>query len=195
MAAEMVLDMVKKCLVGRATRRHCRGGDMVCRSSQRKRSSVGRDRHHGAVKVRTANMAGIEPVSGNAAMNTIVAAKSSRQNCLEGYALTAMFQGLSMFAGIALCLKLMCAPEIVGDRWGAAIFVALASLAHALLVPRLAPKFPKLIRHGYEPLFFDASLSFAEKIARWRTKPAVSIELVTNMLMLAVLAVGVASVR
>jgi hypothetical protein len=85
----------------------------------------------------------------------------------------------------------MGAPEIVGDRWGAAIFVALASLVHALLVPWLAPKFPKLIRHGYEPLFFDPNLSFAEKIAQWRMKPTVSIELVSNMLMLALLAVGV----
>lgn len=128
-------------------------------------------------------------------MNTIAAVKSPRQNCLEGYALTAMFLGLPMFAGIALCLKLMGAPEIVGHRWGAAVFVALASLIHALLVPRLAPKFPKLIRHGYEPLFFDAGLSFAEKIAQWRVKPTVSIELVSNLLMLAVLAVGVASMR
>jgi hypothetical protein len=194
MAAEMVLDMVKKCPVGRATRRHCHGGDMVCRRSQCKRSSVGRDAYHGAVKHRAASMAGIEPVSGNAAMNTITSAKSSQQNRLEGYALTAMFQGFPMFAGIALCLKLMGAPEIVGDRWGAAIFVALASLIHALLVPWLAPKFPKVIRHGYEPLFFDANLSFAERIARWRMKPAVSIELVSNMLMLAILAVGVTSI-
>ena len=100
-----------------------------------------------------------------------------------------------MFAGITLCLKLMGAPEIVGHRWGAAIFVAIASLVHALLVPWLAPKFPKLIRHGYEPLFFDAELSFTDKIAQWRMKPVVSIELVSNVMMLAVLAVGVASIR
>jgi hypothetical protein len=100
-----------------------------------------------------------------------------------------------MFAGITLCLKLMGAPEIVGHRWGAAIFVAIASLVHALLVPWLAPKFPKLIRHGYEPLFFDAELSFTDKIAQWRMKPVVSIELVSNVMMLAVLAVGVVSVR
>ena len=101
-------------------------------------------------------------------MNTIVAVKLPRRNCLDGYALTAMFQGLPMFAGIVLCLKLMGAPEIKGHRWGAAIFVVLASLIHALLVPWLAPKFPKLIRHGYEPLFFDASLSFTDKIAQWQ---------------------------
>jgi hypothetical protein len=128
-------------------------------------------------------------------MNTITSAKSSRQNRLEGYALTALFQGFPMFAGVALTLKLIGAPEIVGERWGAAIFVAIASLLHALLVPWLAPKFPRVIRHGYEPLYFDANLSFAEKIAQWRIKPAASIELVSNMLMLALLAVGVASIR
>jgi hypothetical protein len=128
-------------------------------------------------------------------MNTVTPAKSSGLNRLEGYALTAMFQGFPMFAGVALTLKLMGAPEIVGARWGAAMFVAIASLVHAMLVPWLAPKFPKLIRHGYEPLFFDAELSFAEKIAQWRMKPVVSIELVSNVMMLALLAVGVASIR
>jgi hypothetical protein len=128
-------------------------------------------------------------------MNAVTSAKSSPLNRLEGVALTAMFHGLPMFAGITLCLKLMGAPEIVGARWGAAIFVAIASLIHALLVPWLAPKFPKLIRHGYEPVFFDAELSFADKIAQWRMKPAASIELVSNALMLALLAVGVASIR
>jgi hypothetical protein len=122
-------------------------------------------------------------------MNVIKAAKLPQ---LEGVALTAMFQG---FAGIALCLKLIDASEIVGDRWGAAIFVAIASLVHALLVPWLAPKFPRVIRYGYEPLFFEPNLSFADKIAQWRMKPAVSIELVSNVLMLALLAVGVASIR
>jgi hypothetical protein len=127
-------------------------------------------------------------------MNT-VAAKSPPRNQLEGVALTALFQGFPMFAGVTLTLKLIGAPEIVGDRWGAAIFVAIASLVHALLVPWLAPKFPRVVRHGYEPLYFDASLSFADKIAQWRMKPAASIELVPNMLMLSLLAVGVASIR
>jgi hypothetical protein len=126
-------------------------------------------------------------------MNDIVSAKSSGLNYLEGVALTAMFHGLPMFAGIALCLKLMGDNEIVGSRWGAATFVAIASLVHALLVPWLAPKFPRVIRHGYEPVFFDADLTFTDKIAQWRMKPAVSIELVSNVMMLAVLAVGVVS--
>jgi len=29
-------------------------------------------------------------------------------------------------------------------------------------------------RNGYEPLFFDANLSFAGKVAMWRTQPAAS---------------------
>jgi hypothetical protein len=127
-------------------------------------------------------------------MNTI-AAKSPFQNRLEGYALTALLVGFPIYAGVVLCVKLMGAPEIVGAYWGVAIFVAITSLIHALLVPWLAPKFPRVIRHGYEPLFFDASLSFTAKIAQWRMKPAASIELVSNMLMLALLAVGVASIR
>ena len=63
------------------------------------------------------------------------------------------------------------------------------------LVGALAAQSVVHIRHGYEPLFFDADLSFTDKIAQWRMKPTVSIELVSNMLMLALLAVGVASIR
>ena len=61
-----------------------------------------------------------------------------------------------------------------------------AALFYALLTPWLARKFPNRFRHGYEPLFFDASLSFIEKIARWRTQPVTSLQLVTNVMLLAV---------
>ncbi|MEH2567030.1 hypothetical protein [Bradyrhizobium sp. AZCC 2289] len=83
--------------------------------------------------------------------------------------------------------------EIVGEKGGAVIFVVLAALFHALIGPPLARKFPKLLGNGYEPLFFDANLSFAEKIAQWRTQPAVSLQPVTTMLILSLLAVGVVS--
>ena len=43
----------------------------------------------------------------------------------------------------------------------------MASIFHGLLTPWLAPKFPKFFKHGYEPLFFNASLSFIEKIEKW----------------------------
>jgi hypothetical protein len=127
-------------------------------------------------------------------MDAISAPKSASQNRLEGFALTALFQGFPTFAAAALMLKFAGSHEIVGQRYGAAIFVVLAALFYALLTPWLARKFPNRFRHGYEPLFFDASLSFIEKIARWRTQPVTSLQLVTNVMLLSLLAVGVASV-
>jgi hypothetical protein len=132
--------------------------------------------------------------TGNAAMDAISAPKSPQANRLEGFVLTALFQGFPTFAGAALMLKLAGSHEIVGQRYGAAIFVVLAALLFALITPALGRKFPNRFRHGYEPLFFDASLSFSEKIARWRTQPVTSLQLVTNVMLLSILAVGVASV-
>jgi len=131
--------------------------------------------------------------TGIAAMNVIAFQKSPSQNRLEGFALTALFQGFPTFAAAALMLKFTGSHEIVGHRYGAAIFVVLASLFFALVTPWLARKFPNRFKHGYEPLFFDASLSFIEKIARWRTQPVTSLQLVTNVMLLSLLAVGVAS--
>ena len=47
-----------------------------------------------------------EDFSGDAAMNAIAAPKSSAQNRLEGFVLTALFQGFPTFAAAALLLKL-----------------------------------------------------------------------------------------
>ena len=127
-------------------------------------------------------------------MNTITESKSPALNRLEGFTLTALFQGFPTFAGSALLLKLVGSHEIVGTRYGAAIFVVLATLLFALLTPWLGRKFPNRFQHGYEPRFFDPSLSFIEKIARWRTQPVTSLQLVTNVMLLSLLAVGVASV-
>jgi phosphatidylserine synthase len=124
-------------------------------------------------------------------MNAIAAPKSSAQNRLEGFVLTALFQGLPTFATAALLLKLV-RHDISG---GPVLFVVLTSILHALLTPWLAPKFPKFFRNGYEPLFFDASLSFAEKIEKWRMQPVASLQLVTTVLMLSLLGVGVASIH
>jgi hypothetical protein len=126
-------------------------------------------------------------------MNAVTAPKSRQQNRLEGFALTALFQGLPTFATAVLLLKLAGSHEIVGDKGGAAIFVVLTTIFHALLTPWLAPKFPIFFKNNYEPLFFDANLPFAEKIAQWRTQPMASLQLVTTVLMLSLLAVGVAS--
>jgi hypothetical protein len=60
----------------------------------------------------------------------------------------------------------------------------LPDLAHALLV--LGPKYQRLLGNVYGPLSFDASLSFAEKIAQWRAQPMTSLQLLTNVLMLSV---------
>ena len=127
-------------------------------------------------------------------MNAVSAPKSPRANRLEGFVLTALFQGFPTFAAAALMLKLVGSHEIVSQRYGAAIFVVLATLLFAVLTPWLGRKFPNRFRHGYEPLFFDASLPFIEKIARWRTQPVTSLQLVTNVMLLSLLAVGVASV-
>ena len=124
-------------------------------------------------------------------MNAIAAPKSRSLNRLEGFALTAIFQGFPTFAAAALLLKLA-RHDIAGN---VVFFVVAASIFHALLTPWLAPKFPKFFKHSYEPLFFDASLSFAEKIAKWRAQPMVSLQLVTNVMMLSLLAVGVVAMH
>jgi hypothetical protein len=132
---------------------------------------------------------------GIAAMNALAAPKSPQQNRLEGFALTSILQGFPIYANAALMLKLMGAHEVVGDRWGAAIFVVLASLFHGLLTPWLASKFPKAFANAHAPCFFDETLSFADKIEHWRTQPIVSVQLVASLLLLSLLAVGVASIR
>jgi len=128
-------------------------------------------------------------------MNAITAPKSSALNRFEGFALIAVLQGFPTFAAAVLLLKLVGSDEIVGDKGGAAIFVARAAPSYALLTSFLARKFPKMFKNVYEPLFCDPSLSFAEKIARWRSQPTASLQLLTTVIMLSVLAVAVVSVR
>src|SRR4051812_21061107 len=94
--------------------------------------------------------------------------KSPQTNRLAGFVLTALCQGFPTSAAAALMLRLVGSHEIVGH--GAVIFVVLAALFYALLTPWLARTLPKRFVPGYEPLFFDASLPFIEKIARWRTQ-------------------------
>jgi len=55
-------------------------------------------------------------------------------------------------------------------------------------VPVLVRKFPKLFRNSHEPVFYDASLSFSEKIAQWRTQPKASSQLLATVIMLSLLA-------
>ena len=124
-------------------------------------------------------------------MNAIAAPKSRSLNRLEGFALTAILQGFPTFAATALLLKLA-RHDITG---GPVLLVVTASVLHGLFTPWLAPKFPRFFRHGYEPLFFNAGLSFAEKIAKWRKRPTTSVQLLMSELMLALLAVAVVSMK
>ncbi|MGY8677346.1 hypothetical protein Q2941_05945 [Bradyrhizobium sp. UFLA05-153] len=124
---------------------------------------------------------------------TAAARKSRLQNLLEGFALTAILQSFPTFAAAALMLKLVGNKDLVGDA-GVAVFVVGASLVRALLAVSLGPKLPTLFRMIYEPKFFDGHLSLSDKITEWRTQPAASLQLLTIMLMLSVLAVVVASV-
>jgi hypothetical protein len=98
------------------------------------------------------------------------------------------------FVAAAMLLKLAGTSHLVKDDGGVLIFVIMTTLLHALVTSWLAPKFPRFFKHGYEPLFFDASLSFSEKIVHWRTQPMPSLQLMTNVMMLSLLAVAVMTV-
>lgn len=123
----------------------------------------------------------------------IAARKSRAQNLLEGFALTAILQSFPTFAAAALLLKLAGNRDLVGDP-GVAIFVAMASLCHALLACSLGPRFPNFFKTVYEPKFFDSRLSLSDKITEWRTQPVASLQLLTIVLLLSVAAVVAASV-
>lgn len=127
-------------------------------------------------------------------MNAIAVSKSRMQNWMEGVTLTGLFHGLPTFVAAAMLIKLFSTSELVRDHGGVLIFVLMATALHAVVTPWLAPKFPKLFRHNYEPLFFDAGLSFSDKIVRWRTRPATARRLMANVLMLSLLAVAVMTV-
>ena len=75
-------------------------------------------------------------------MNAVTAPKSDRINRFEGFALIALLQGFPIFASTVLLLKLMGSHQIVSDRFGAAIFVALATPVYAWVTPVLVRKFP-----------------------------------------------------
>ena len=123
----------------------------------------------------------------------IAISKSRLQNLFEGFALPAVFQSFPSFAAAALLLKLAGSHDLVGDP-GVAIFVAIASLAHAMLAVTLGPSFPGFFKTVYEPKFFEAHLSLSDKITAWRTQPAASLQLMTIVLLLSVMAVVTASV-
>ncbi len=127
-------------------------------------------------------------------MNAVAVPKSARLNLLEGMTLTAILQGIPAFAAAVLLLKLVGSSQIVGPTGNPAVFVVISSVLYGAMMPYLGTRFPRFSKNSYEPLFFDASLSFSEKISRWRTQPATSLQLVTSVMMLSLLAVAVVSV-
>lgn len=128
-------------------------------------------------------------------MSAITTRKSRTINWLEGVTLLAGLQALPSFTAVALVLKLDGKFDMASRPGSAAIFVLAASILSALVTVWLAPKFPRVFRSSYEPIYFDASLSLSEKILRWRTHPTGSLLLLTNVLMLSLLALTAASVR
>ncbi len=127
-------------------------------------------------------------------MTTIAALKPRQTNRLEGFALTAIFQGFPTFAAAVLLLKIAGGHEVIAQEGaGAAIFVVVSSVMFALMMGWLGPQFPRFFK-TYEPLFYDATLSFSEKLARWRTQPTVSLQLVTTVMLMSLLAVAAVSV-
>jgi len=127
-------------------------------------------------------------------MATIAATRKSRlHNALEGIVLTAILQSFPTFAAAAFLLKLCGDHDLSGDP-GVAIFVAIASLMHAMLAVTLGPSFPAAFKTVYEPKFFEAHLSLSDKITAWRTQPVASLQLMTIVLLLSVMAVVTASV-
>jgi len=127
-------------------------------------------------------------------MATIAATRKSRlHNALEGIVLTAILQSFPTFAAAAFLLKLCGDHDLSGDP-GVAIFVAVASLMHAMLAVTLGPSFPQAFKTVYEPKFFEAHLSLSDKITAWRTQPVASLQLMTIVLLLSVMAVVTASV-
>jgi len=125
-------------------------------------------------------------------MNAAAASRSPAANKWEGIILTAL-QALPAFTGSALLLKLFGA-RIADQPGGLVIFVLMACAMLGLVTPWLAPKFPKGFKN-YEPLFFDATLSFEQKIQRWLAKPDTAKQLLQMLFMVALLAIVVMTVR
>jgi hypothetical protein len=126
-------------------------------------------------------------------MNAVAPPKSPALNLLEGMTLTAIFQAFPTFTAAALLVILSGSEAIVGRPGGVALFIGLAMLFQTLAVTFLGPLFPRFFKNAYEPLFYDATLSFGEKIARWRVQPPASLQLLTTVMMLSLLAVAVVS--
>ncbi len=127
-------------------------------------------------------------------MNGIVISKSNRTNRLEGIALSAALQGFPTFAAAVMLVKLFGSNAIISTPGGTVFFVLVTSILSGAVSAWLGPKYPKLFQASYEPQFFDASLSFKQKIAAWLAQTKTQQQLVMIVIMLSLLAVAVVSV-
>jgi hypothetical protein len=127
-------------------------------------------------------------------MNAIVFAPKSRLlNWFEGIALGSILQGFPIYASAALILR-VADRDMVHPGRGVIFFVVIANFIYGTLSSLLGgPRGRKFFKHGYEPVFFDRTLSFTDKIARWRVQPRVTVQLLSAVIMLSVLAVAVLS--
>jgi hypothetical protein len=126
-------------------------------------------------------------------VNAVSPRKSRALSRLEGMALTGVFQAFPTFTAAALLVKLSGASDMTSHAGSVLTFIVLAMLFHGFTVTSLGPRFPRFFQNVYEPLFYDATLSLSEKIARWRVQPVASRQLLTTVMMLSVLAVAVMS--
>lgn len=117
-------------------------------------------------------------------MPFVTASKPAPINWLEGFALTTILQGFPIFAAASLMVKLL------GDDHGGnhVLTIAMASVFYSIFAISVGSAFPSYFKNGYEAQFFDASLSFSDKIACWRAKPATSVQLMASVLLLSLLA-------
>ncbi|BAM92146.1 conserved membrane hypothetical protein [Bradyrhizobium oligotrophicum S58] len=115
------------------------------------------------------------------------APKAALFNLLEGMALTALFQAIPTYAGAALILKLAHSSALQGSIIG---FVTTATIIHVLMSSAAGPRYPRLLKQAYTPVFYDATLGVADKVLRWRTQPDGSLQLLSSTVMLALLSVA-----
>jgi hypothetical protein len=108
-----------------------------------------------------------------------------------GVLLIALLFGLPTFVGAVLLLKLFHSAAIVTESQGIVGFVVITSLFAGLMAGWLGPRYPKLFVGSYEPVFFDASLSLRDKIARWLADPRCQQRVLTSMLMVSMLSLMV----
>ncbi|WP_064742416.1 hypothetical protein [Bradyrhizobium sp. ORS 375] len=120
------------------------------------------------------------------------APKAPSLNLLEGMVLTALFQAIPTYAGAALILKIAHSTAL---RPGIIGFVATATLIHVLMTSAAGPRYPRLLKQAYAADFYDATLSFTDKVLRWRTQPDGSLQLLSSTVMLALLSIAALAVN